>query len=115
MLDDVEALMLAILPWSFVAKTAALAFMGWHLNFRTESKGPVGEKINVEFRDQTIMSVLITWVMFIVSRQIDASEIDWPFVSLALTAVALWPWRTAWAHFDVYRTYRALMRQRVDP
>ena len=113
MLDAIEAVLLLILPWSFVAKTLALGFMGWHLNYRTSKPGPVGAKINVEFRDQTIMSLLITWAMFIISRQIDATEIDWPFVTLALLGLALWPLRTAWSHYDVFRTYRRQQRVRT--
>lgn len=112
MLDAIETVLLLILPWSFVAKTAALGVMGWTFNVRTQPTGPLGERINVEFRDQFLMSALITWAMFILSHQVDATEIDWPFVTFALAGLALWPWRTAWAHFAVWRTYREIAREK---
>lgn len=105
MLDAVETVLLFILPWSFVAKTGALALMWWHLRYRTVATGPLGERIDLSFRDQAIMSAFITWTMFLLSRGLDATEIDWPFVSLSLAGVSLWPWRTARSHFRVYQTY----------
>jgi len=111
MLDAIETVLLLILPWSFVAKTISLGLMGYLLNRRTQAKGPVGAKINVEFRDQAIMSAFITWGMFLLSHGIDATEINWPFVSLALAGMTVWPFKTAWSHYDVYRTYQAQLKR----
>jgi hypothetical protein len=110
--DAIEAALLLILPWSFVAKTVALAWMGWHLNVRTKPTGPLGQRINVEFRDQAIMSGWITWGMFLLSYGLDSSEIDWPWVSIALAGMSLWPFRAAWSHFRVYLTYRQIAREK---
>lgn len=110
MLNAIEAVMLTILPWSFAAKSLAIGVMWWHLRFRTNASGPLGKRINIEFRDQFIMSVFNLWAMAILSRDVDATEVDWPLVTLALTGLAVWPWRTAWSHFRVYRTYRQIAK-----
>lgn len=108
MIDAIEAVLLLILPWSFAAKSLALGVMWWELQFQTVPIGPLGQRINVEFRDQFIMSLFITAAMVILSRSVQADEVDWPFVSLVLMGLALFPFRAAWSHFQTYRTYRRI-------
>lgn len=112
MLDSIEAVMLWVLPWSFVAKTVALTVMWWRLDKQTTPTGPLGERINDAFGDQALMSAFITWVMFILSTETDGSEIEWPFVTLALTMLTLWPFRTAWSYYRVWRTYTDIARKK---
>ena len=112
MIEVIEALLLKLLPLSLFLKTVALAFIWYHLRFHTSPVGPLGQRINISFRDQSIMSACITWAMAILAMEVDASEIDWPYVSIALTGIALWPIRTAWSHIEVYRQYRIIQRER---
>lgn len=113
MLDAVEGCLLLILPWSFSAKSIALGVMWWHLRFRTEPSGRLGRRINVEFRDQFIMSLLITMAMVVLSRTVQADEVEWPFVSLVLFGLALFPFQVAWSYFRVYRTYREIAKDKA--
>lgn len=110
MLDVIEDTMLAILPWSFAVKTIALGLMWWKLDRQTQPTGPLGVQINASFRLQFIMSTLITWAMFILSSRTDATDIDWPFVTVALAGLALWPFVAAWGHYRVWWTYRQMVR-----
>lgn len=113
MLDAIETGLLHILPWSFVAKTAALTLMWWTLDKQSIPTGPLGVRINVSFRSQALMSLLITWAMFILSRRVDASDIEWPFVTIALAGLSLWPMVAAWGHYQVWRTYRQIARDKA--
>lgn len=112
MIDAIERVLLIVLPFSFVAKTAALGFMWWYLQYRTVPTGPLGTRINIAFRDQFIMSLLITQAMAILALEVDASEVDWPFVSLALAGIAIYPFRAAWSYYLTFRTYRRLSRRK---
>lgn len=110
MLDMIETVMLRVLPISFAVKSLALMLMWAHLRFETTPLGPLGEKINLSFRETFIMSVFLTWVMTLIAIYIDSSEIHWPVTSLAITACAIWPLRTAWAQWRVYYHYRNMDR-----
>lgn len=112
MLDTIETVLLYILPWSYVAKTTAVAVMWWTLYRYTIPTGPLGESLNVQFRDQMIQAMFNTWVMFIVFQQVDATEVNWPFVSLALLGVTVWPWRLARSHYRTWRIYWKLAREK---
>lgn len=112
MLDSIETVLLIILPWSFVAKSIALGVMWWTLSYRTTATGPLGQRIDISFRDQFVMSMFITWAMFILFLEVDASEVNWPFVTLSLLGLSLWPWRAAWSHYRVWRYYRHLAREK---
>lgn len=112
MTDNIEAVLLTILPWSFVLKSTAMLIMWWALQFKTTTTRPLGRRINVSFRDQLVMSIVITLAMFILSHETDATEIDWPYVSIALTLLAIWPLRTAWSHYRVWRKYREIARSK---
>ena len=115
MIDSMETVLLIILPWSYVVKSLALGLMWWALDKRTTPTGPLGRRINGTFWRQFIMSLFITWAMFILSSETDASEIDWPFVSVALAGLAIWPLPTAWSYFELYLTYRHIAREKARP
>lgn len=107
-LNAIETVLLAMLPFSFAAKTLALGFMWWHLRFRTSTTGPLGERINISFGATTIMSMFLTWLAYILYVDVDANEINWPMTTLALIGLAVWPWVTAWTHARVYLGYRRI-------
>lgn len=116
MINAIETVLLTILPWSFVAMTLALAVMWWTLDRRTTPTGPLGMNINDLFLVLLVKGVLTTWAMFILSSQVDASEIEWPFVTIALAGLALSPLGATWALYRMLRTYRDLAHQkRSDP
>jgi hypothetical protein len=110
MADSLEAFLLALLPWSFVIKTLAIGIMGLHLNRYTVPTGPLGKRINIEFIDQTIMSALITAGVFILASRVDPAHVYSPMDTILLAGVSLWPLRTAWSHYAVYRTYLQIAR-----
>lgn len=112
MLDAIEAVLLVILPWSYVAKTVAVGVMWWTLYRYTIPTGPLGESLNDLFRKQMIQAAFNTWVMFILSHEIDAREIDWPFVSLALVVVTVWPWLLGKSYFQTWRIYWRMAREK---
>lgn len=112
MLDTIEALLLLALPVSFALKTVAIGMMWLLLQFGTDPVGELGMEINESFRDVTIMSALLTWVMVLLAQNIDASEIDWPFVTLALTGLALWPIRVSYQQLRIYMVYRQILKRK---
>jgi len=113
-LNSIESVLLATLPLSFAAKTLALGFMWWHLAFRTVPTGPLGRRINISFRDTTIMSSILTCLMVALWRLIDPADIHWPVTSALLFALAIWPWRAAWTHASVYLTYRQIAHEKAS-
>lgn len=113
MLETYEAVLLFLLPYSFTSKSLALGVMWWHLRFRTISSGPLGDDINIEFRDQFTMSLFITLAMVILSQNVEPGDVEWPWVSLVLSGLALFPFKAAWSHFRVYRRYVRIARDRA--
>lgn len=110
--ESIVAIMLTILPWSWTAKTIALAVMWWTLSRKTVSTGPLGIDINISFRDQAIMSFIATLMMVVIWIEVDPADIQWPFIAALLAAGVLWPFRAARSHYRVWWTYRRIAREK---
>lgn len=106
-----EHFLLHILPLGFAVKTLILFVLWFHLWYRTKAKGELGKRINMSFRSTWIMSAFHTWLMLVLSFEIQPDEIDWPALTLLLTGLVVWPFRVSWTHYRVYTHYHRMMKK----
>lgn len=110
MLDQIETTLLALLPVAFAGKTAVFTWISLQL-LSEKPVSTLGKWINALFVATAMISALLTWLMWVLYQEVDATEVDWPLMSILLLLVTSFPFVVSACGAGLSISYRRALKR----